>query len=192
VLILGEGDGRFVARLAAHYPDITIDVFDTSREMLRLARQRIHTAGISPSSSIAFHHEDARTASFPDSAYDLVVTHFFFDVFSAAELSPLIHRVAQALRPNGIWLISEFDLPEGGARRLFARFWIRVMYLFFRCATGLRNQRLPDWRQQLTAAGFHPRTQQHLANGFLASELWERVPEHSAASTRRDEVSEMR
>jgi ubiquinone/menaquinone biosynthesis C-methylase UbiE len=190
-LILGEGDGRFVTRLAARYPDITADVLDCSREMLRLSQQRLRAAGISPS-SIAFYHEDARTASLADNRYDLVVTHFFFDVFSAAELSPLIDRVAQSLRPGGVWLISEFDLPEAGVQRLLARFWICVMYLFFRCATGLRNQRLPDWRQALTAAGFRPQTQQSFANGFLASELWERVPKQGRASTRRDEVSEMR
>ena len=190
-LILGEGDGRFIARLVAHYPNITADVFDTSREMIRLAEQRLRAALALPPPSIAFHHGDARVAPFPQKDYDLVATHFFFDVFHVTELSPLINRVKESLDPNGVWLVSEFDLPTSGLRRLLARFWLRTMYLFFRYATGLRNQRLPDWRQQLISAGFRPRIQQSFANGFLVSESWEQIP-CEARSTPRDAVSEMR
>lgn len=191
-LILGEGDGRFAARLAERYPHIIADVFDTSREMIRIAERRLRACGAARLATISFHRGDATAVSFPQHDYDLVATHFFFDVFSTDELSPLIHRVKQSLRPGGVWLVSEFDLPPSGAPRLLARFWIRVMYLFFRCATGLRNQHLPDWRQQLANAGFRPQAQQSLANGFLVSELWEHVPDGQGGPTRRDEVSEMR
>jgi ubiquinone/menaquinone biosynthesis C-methylase UbiE len=190
-LILGEGDGRFAARLAAHYPGIAADVFDTSRKMIRLAEQRLHSARLPHLSSIAFHHGDARVAPFPRNDYDLVATHFFFDVFPMAELSPLIDRVKRSLRPDGLWLISEFDLPSSGLRRLLARFWLRVMYLFFRYTTGLGNQRLPDWRKQLSHAGFRPRIQQSFASGFLVSELWEQIP-CSERSIRHDAAFETR
>lgn len=189
-LILGEGDGRFAARLAAHYPSIAADVFDTSRKMIRIAERRLRDAGVPVSSPIIFHQGDATTAVFPQNDYDLVATHFFFDVFSAAELSRLIDRVKQSLHPGGVWLVSEFDVPPSGLRRVLARFWIQVMYLFFRCATGLRNRRLPDWRKQLTGAGFRPQIRQSLANGFLVSELWEQVPDRACTSTPHDAVSE--
>lgn len=191
-LVLGEGDGRFVARLVAHCPGISADVFDTSRQMIRIAEGRLRAAGVSPLSSIAFHHGDATVATFPKNDYDLVATHFFFDVFSIGELHPLIDRVKQSLRPDGVWLVSEFDLPQSGFRRFLARFWLRVMYIFFRCATGLQNQTLPDWRKQLTRAGFRPRIQQSLANGFLVSELWEQIPRAQQTATHRDAASEMR
>jgi ubiquinone/menaquinone biosynthesis C-methylase UbiE len=173
---LGEGDGRFAARLAAHHPAIVADVFDTSRKMIRLAEQRLRSTRLPHLSSFAFHHGDARVASFPRNDYDLVATNFFFDVFPMGELSPLIERVKQSLHPDGVWLISEFDLPASGLSRLLARFWLRIMYGFFRYTTGLDNQRLPDWRKQLSHAGFRPRIQQSFARGFLVSELWERIP----------------
>jgi len=191
-LILGEGDGRFIARLAAHCPAISADVFDTSGQMIRIAERRLRTAGVSRLSSIVFHHGDATVATFPKNDYDLVATHFFFDVFPSDELHPLIDRVKQSLRPDGVWLVSEFDLPRSGFRRLLARFWVRVMYIFFRWVTGLQNQTLPDWRKQLIRAGFRPRIQQSLANGFLVSELWEQIPRAHQTATHRDAVSEMR
>ena len=32
---------------------------------------------------------------------------------------------------GGFWLVSEFQEPAGGLRRLHARLWLRVMYSFF-------------------------------------------------------------
>ena len=41
VLILGEGDGRFLARLIRQYPDLTVVCIDRSRTMLARAAGRL-------------------------------------------------------------------------------------------------------------------------------------------------------
>jgi SAM-dependent methyltransferase len=174
-LILGEGDGRFLSRLSGSHPLLAVDAFDTSKRMIQLMRRRLLASEAPRESAVRLHHADATRVSFPKTDYDLVVTHFFFDVFSSNQLEALIERVSGSLAPRSLWLVSEFDVPEAGAARLAARFWLKVMYFFFRCATGLQNQTLPDWRHCLRRAGFRPRAQASFKKGFLVSELWERT-----------------
>ena len=45
-LILGEGDGRFLAQLLEYNRHATIAVVETSTQMIRLARQRVPRAGV--------------------------------------------------------------------------------------------------------------------------------------------------
>jgi hypothetical protein len=69
--------------------------------------------------------------------YDLIATHFFLDCFAMEELRTLVCRVSERCVPGGQWLVSEFSIPAEGVRRVAAAALIRVMYLFFRVATGL-------------------------------------------------------
>ena len=68
-LILGDGDGRFTARLLAAYPEMRADAVDGSAVMLDLLRRR------SPQDRVTIHQADVRRFT-PTFAPDLVVTHF--------------------------------------------------------------------------------------------------------------------
>ena len=65
--------------------------------MIQLTRRRLLALNESIESTVHLHHADVTRASFPRTDYDLVVTHFFFDVFSAKELETLIGHVADSL-----------------------------------------------------------------------------------------------
>ena len=47
VLIVGEGNGRFLCALLKRYPELAITVVDSSAAMLEQAQQRLKTAGLS-------------------------------------------------------------------------------------------------------------------------------------------------
>jgi len=156
-LVLGDGDGRALSALMATAPHACVDYIDISARMLELARERAGTA------RVAYRCQDARTAPLPAAEYDLIVTHFFLDCFDEAELEPLIARLTDAAAPRSRWVISEF---RGNG-------WlVRVLYFFFRVATGLRTRRLADHHPVLKGYGFNLVRHEEAWRGLLVSELW--------------------
>lgn len=174
VLVLGDGDGRFLAALAAENRDCDIDSVDTSGEMLRLAGSRLKRARVSSLERVHLHHADAREFQFPCDCYDLIATHFFLDCFKTEEIVHLISQIARAAAPQATWLISEFREPASGFGRYRARLTIWASYLFFRFAAGLQTRTLPDYRPVLIANGFRMCEFRLRSNGMLISELWRR------------------
>ena len=164
VLVLGEGDGRFVARLREVAPEASIDVVELSWEMIALARARV--------GSVRFLQGDARLVDFGFAEYDAVVTCFFLDCFEESEAGALVERLGRALRPGGVWVMSDFAVPARGWRRWHAAVWIWTMYRFFWIATGLRTRWLPPIGKLLAAAGLTRVEYQEERAGMIVSELW--------------------
>jgi hypothetical protein len=171
-LLLGEGDGRFTARLLADNPHLHADVVDTSAAMLHLLAHRADS--VDARARLRTHHIDA-LAFEPDQApgrkYDLIVTHFFLDCLTQPEVDNLACRLTCFARPNALWLFSDFRIPAG-AMRWPARLLVRLLYLAFRMLTGLRTTALPDHAAALTTAGFTRIAQHHCLAGLISSEIW--------------------
>jgi SAM-dependent methyltransferase len=167
-LILGDGDGRFTARLLAFNPSIEIEAVDISAAMLTLLRRR---AG-PHQGRLTTHHTSAHTY-IPTSPPDLIVTHFFLDCLTQPELDTLAIRLAAALPPHGQWLLSDFRIPPG-LMRLPAQLLVRALYLGFRILTGLRVRQLPDHTSALQQAGLTRVAHHHALFGLLTSELWQK------------------
>lgn len=163
ILALGDGDGRALKALVAATPKARIDYLDSSAKMLQLAHARVSSPRVS------FRQADARQASLPDSEYDCVVTHFFFDCFDQRELPLVIANAAGAAAPQASWIVSEFRPANRAARLLIA-----IMYTFFGAATGLKTRRLVDHHPLLQRHGFHLQRARHVWGGMIVSELWVR------------------
>ena len=176
-LLLGDGDGRFLAALLDANATVQIDCVDSSAKMLALARERSLRA--SGKDQVAFRvrflHADARQWSPPvGTVYDLVVTHFFLDCLTDADLAQLLNRLEPSLACNAVWLVSEFHQPSGGLRAWRAKLWIGGLYLAFGWLTGLRVRRLPDHRRALTSHQFTLEQAVQAEWGLLVSEWWRR------------------
>ena len=166
-LVLGDGDGRFLAQLLRNAPEVQVELLDSSKAMLDLARGR---AG---SPRVTYHHCDARRLALPQ--FDLVVTHFFLDCFDRDDLQGLVSHVAEAAQPGATWLISEFRQPSRGWRAGWAWLWLRTLYFFFGLTTGLKVRRLTDHRPLLEACGFRLERAEEAWFGLLASEVWRKT-----------------
>jgi SAM-dependent methyltransferase len=153
VLVLGDGDGRFLQLFVALYPEARVDAVDVSVGMSELARSRV------ASDRVTFHVADAR--DFPCGEYDLVAAHFFFDCFDEAELRALVSRFSAKQ-----FLISEFR------RTWWSGPLLAGLYLFFRIASGLETRRLTDHRPMLEGCGYRLDLEENALGGLLASELW--------------------
>jgi ubiquinone/menaquinone biosynthesis C-methylase UbiE len=170
VLILGEGDGRFLADLLNRNSRAKVDVFETSERMIALARRRLSPADLR---RVTFLRADARSTPLPGAGYDLVVTNFFLDCLSQNEAAELIAKGCSALKAGGHWIVGEFRVPERGpVRRAHARLWIHAMYRFFRATTGLSASRIPDYAPIFDASGFLIMREHSEKLGLVVSQLW--------------------
>jgi SAM-dependent methyltransferase len=170
-LVLGDGDGRFLARLLAANPSTTAAAVDTSAAMLTLLSNRCAFA----SGHVITHHADALTFALnpqPNSQqYDLIVTHFFLDCLTQPQVDALAHAIAPQLAAPALWLVSDFRIPPG-PMQIPARILVRGLYLSFRLLTGLRPTRLPNHAASLTNVGFTRIAHHHSLFGILTTELW--------------------
>jgi SAM-dependent methyltransferase len=169
VLILGEGDGRFLARLLGSNRRASVAVVETSARMIDLARQRVP---LGERSRVEFHQIDAVADALPEGPFDLAVTHFFLDILGCRDAEAVILKVNAALAPGADWLVSEFQEPASGVRRLHARLWLRAMYGFFSATTGLRVSKLPPYRDLLTRSGLGEIDYCERRLGLIRSQVW--------------------
>lgn len=167
-LVIGDGDGRFTARLLKENPAVLVDALDSSPEMLRAL---VRSAGIR-SSRIRVHLADARLWEPLVPTLDLIVTHFFLDCLTTKEVASLAKRLRVSARPDTRWVISEFAVPRGWFGWLVAWPLVTALYIVFWLLTGLSNFRLPNHHKALEQAGFVLSQQRHWLGGLLVSELW--------------------
>ena len=106
ILILGEGDGRCLARLLPLVPGARIHCLDASPAMLALARARI--AGTTDAHRVTLECADVLTYAFPPARYDAVITLFLLDCFEPAQAADLVTRIQAALQPGAGWLFADF------------------------------------------------------------------------------------
>lgn len=175
-LVLGDGDGRFLEALLHANPDVRAHYLDLSEGMLQQAQARV--ARRAGTNRVSYHQGDALTEPLGE-RYDLVTSHFLLDCFDAHGIELLARRIRASSPPDAsipkpTWIITEFRVPSG-ILRAPARALIRVMYAFFRLATGLRVTRLTDHHPILRAAGFRLEQQRTSLAGLLSSELWRPV-----------------
>jgi hypothetical protein len=74
-----------------------------------------------------------------------------------------------------VWLLADFTITPGEIfSRIHAKLWLRMMYLFFRCAAGITANGLVDPSPYLEANNFAPMSHQSSRAAMLKSELWQR------------------
>lgn len=169
ILLLGEGDGRVLARVCAAAPSAKIDCLDLSAAMLAKAEARLSSAD---RTRVRFRHEDALTADLDPKSYDAVTTFFFLDCFMEDQASAIINRIQRSLSENAVWLFADFSEPAHGLMRLRAKTWLWIMYAFFRWQTGLSARRLPASENLILKAGLSRVDETSFQRGFVRSAVF--------------------
>jgi ubiquinone/menaquinone biosynthesis C-methylase UbiE len=171
--VLGDGDGRFLARLLEANPTLTADVVDSSQSMLALLEQRIRSSGAQPRRRICLHHADALEWNLRGS-YDLIVSHFFLDCFFPYQLELLFDRVLPHTLPEARWVISEFAIPRNPIAAYLARGIIGLLYRSFGLLAGLPVRALPEYASPLLSRGLVLSHNRRYLGGLLCSQVWTR------------------
>jgi hypothetical protein len=171
ILICGEGPGRSLVECRRRFPAARILVVEESGRMIAAARTTLIRAGLSPD-HIGFAQVDALEWTPPGPEFDLIITHFFLDCFTPAQLTRLVPAIARAAAPGSSWLIADFALPPRGPARWRARTIHEALYLFFRAVTGLSARRLTPPDALLSSSGFQCRGREVIEWGLLQSDWW--------------------
>lgn len=171
-LLLGEGPGRFLVELLRTQPDLEITCVERSPAMIRAATVQARRGRLNLS-RVRFESADALAWVPPAGGFDLIASHFFLDCFPPAELAQLVRQIGSWATANARWLLADFQIPARGWRRLRATAVHRLMYAFFRAATGLPADRLTPPDPFLQAAGFRLKERRHFNFGLLHSDLWQ-------------------
>ncbi|MEQ8425524.1 MAG: class I SAM-dependent methyltransferase, partial [Cyclobacteriaceae bacterium] len=105
VLILGGGSGKWLRDFLNIHPSAKIYFIEASKKMLERAIGRSQN-----NQQITFIHgtED----DVPSIRFDVVITHFFLDMYSADQLEKLIGKIRYLLERKGVWLVSDFEVVK--------------------------------------------------------------------------------
>jgi trans-aconitate methyltransferase len=173
-LVLGDGDGRFTARLFAANSIVQVDAIDASTAMLAVLQGRVQCGCPGAASRLLTFHADLRRFLPTGKDYDLVVSHFFLDCLTDGEVSALVERLVPYLAEDAIWVVSEFSIPEKGWRRTIARRMVRFLYVAFSMLTRLQVKQLPDYSKAFRDHGFYRSESAEYLGGMLVAEIWRR------------------
>lgn len=172
VLIVGEGNGRFLLECRRKLPRAKIICVDASSRMLDAARQRL-TRQNGNCEQVEFVHADALTWTPPEAGFDLFVTHFFLDCFRSEQLEMLVAKFARAASDGANWLVADFQSAPVGLSRLRTQAILWLMYRFFRVVTCLPAATLVSPDSFLERNGFALRQRRVSEWGLLHSDWWQ-------------------
>jgi SAM-dependent methyltransferase len=168
-LILGDGDGRFTARLLRENRHIAVHAIDGSPRMI----DALQKAAAPYRGRITTEVADLRNWSPPRSTQrDLIVSHFFLDCLTSGEVASLTRRLASSLNPDALWLVSEFTIPNTTFGRMIATPLVASLYRVFRLLTGLGPQSLPNYSHAMAQSGWILEQEHKHLCGLLISQVW--------------------
>lgn len=175
ILLLGEGDGRFLEALLAAGCRTKIVCVDASPKMLDLAGQRAAERGI----RVRFLNGDVSNLRLPKGFRpDVVGAHFFLDCFGEQELLDIAANIARWSAPGAKVIVTDFRVPDGGwIWRFRGRLLIFWMLFFFRIFAGISARRLPDIHNLLIDRGWNCREKAIFDHGLICSWILE-PPRH--------------
>jgi len=160
IVLIGDGDGRFFEELVKLQPDASYTYLEKSKRMLSLAQARID-------SEVEWLHGGIELIEGRE--FDLIVTHFVLDCYSGEEVKNLITSVTKQVKPEGLWLISDFDGDAGW----WARGLIFVMYQFFKRVARVYPQRLKSFDIYLELNHWQKVMERRMLKGLSYSQLWQ-------------------
>jgi hypothetical protein len=167
-LVIGDGDGRFTARLLAANSEVRIHAIDASGAMLRMLVRRAGRLA----ARLHLDCADVRRWEPPAQGVDLIVTHFFLDCLTNVEVAYMALMLRSSISPGALWVVSEFAVPQNWFGRLVGGSIVCALYWAFGWLTDLKVRQLPDHAAALGQAGFTLLKRRRCLNGLLVSELW--------------------
>ena len=125
VLELASGVGRGLVKLATQYPNVKITALDGDAHSLSLAKARVDEAGIGE--RVEYKESTLEDLDEQDK-YDLVYINI--SMHEARDIDLAAKNVLNALKPGGIFVISDFPFPDGhdGLRSVPARVMSGIQY----------------------------------------------------------------
>lgn len=135
-LILGGGTGWILDEIFRIHPDVKITYLEVSQKMINKAKRR------KPQGQVNYVLGSIDQLQL-EKNYDIVMTAFFWDMFSTNEAMRMKSSIDQKLKKEAIWLLTDFKNTDIWWQRIL----MKMMYLFFRSTCHIEASELPDFDQ---------------------------------------------
>ena len=165
-LLIGEGNGRFLAACVEEKIGGSITVVDSSERMLSLARSRIRESALQ--TNVELIHADFCEWSPSEPHFDVIVTHFFLDLFRPESQRRLIEKITALSTVNTIWMNVDYR-PVIHSRLHRVIEWLQ--YRFDRLLSGIEADRHYDSAPIIKKFGWEIREERSFCNGTIYSQL---------------------
>jgi ubiquinone/menaquinone biosynthesis C-methylase UbiE len=145
VLIIGGGTGWILEEISKVPPSgLYITYVEISAKMMALSRKR--KAG---TNQVEFINKAIEDVKLPQD-FDVIITPFLFDNYTAKTLPATFRHIHQMLKPGGLWFNIDFQLT--------GKWWqavlLKSMLLFFKVLCGVESWRLPDVEREFGRHGY--------------------------------------
>ncbi|MGK0487971.1 MAG: ubiquinone/menaquinone biosynthesis C-methylase UbiE [Candidatus Endobugula sp.] len=163
VLILGGGTGWILDEIFKTGFRGSVTYVEASAEMIKRTEKRLQ-----PGWKVALICGDEK--AIPDEFYDVLITNFFLDVFSADHLNKVMNQLSEQLSPRGLWFCTDFQHTN----RLKHKLIIWSMLLFFRFSAQLESKVLLDFQSYFRALPFDQIQHKEFSKGLIFSDVYQK------------------
>ena len=169
LLLIGEGNGRFLGTCLQHKIGGSITVVDLSGKMLSLVRSRVRE--MEKRTALELVQADFRHWPVAGKQFDGIVTHFFLDLFRPDSQRSIVQKIAALSSREAIWVNVDFQTRLGSP---LYRCIDWLQYRFDRVVSGTEADRHYDPVQWIRAAGWISRQEKAFRKGSVVAELFVR------------------
>ena len=173
VLVPGAGHGDDV--LAALRAGAEVTVVERSASMLGRLQRRLARLEDSQRKRCQWVHSDLFDTSLEP--HDVVLVHYFLNVFPRARVPQVLDRLRDGLRPGGVMLVADFAEPRGNlVHRAVQHVYWTLAVLPFWVLAGNALHTLYDVPLLARSAGFSCERRAQFTAGLLGSWVMRPVP----------------
>lgn len=172
ILILGGGSGWLLAELIKRNPSSEIVYVEASEKMLDLTKKYLAKKNLFKNSRITLLL-DAEYYKKNDQKFDVVITNFFLDLFTEITLENIILSLSAMLKPDGLWLLSDFDKKEFESSS-WKKLFISSMYFFFKKTAKIEGSKLYDFDRMLKDQPLLKLESKHFYSRMILSALYKK------------------
>lgn len=165
VLLIGEGNGRFLAKLLARKRGGSVTVIDSSPKMLRLLAKRID--GIRRYTELKLIDADFLLWSGEQAAYDAVVTHFFLDLFRPESQLRAVRKIIEVAKPEALWVDVDYRVTK---TKVLHRLLDWLQYRFDEIFSGVEADRQYDPLDHIIASGWSVEQERPFCGGRVSAQ----------------------
>jgi len=167
VLLVGEGNARFLDSLLASKTGGSIRVVEKSPVMIRLAKHRINDRG---KTDLRFIEADVR--SYPTrQRFECIVTHFFLDQFNPSTQRVIIDRFNELTTDDATWINVDFIPP----RTMPGRVLMWLQYTFFRIVSRIEARHCFDESTLAGENGWIVVENLNFLGGFVVAKRYKKI-----------------
>ena len=171
ILLLGDGDGRFLEQVSLMGTDAFIVSVDSSAKMIDLSKRKLEKSALNVEFNCTKIEDFQPIESFKP---DLIIAHFFLDCFTHDEVKLIIDRVSEWAAVNAKFVISDFLLTKNASfNRIYQKMLTKIMIRFFRLFCGISTRFLPNIPKIMTSQGWNCLSQESLKSEFINSWVWQ-------------------